>query len=49
MLMQLCLEKIDSSGRNSKIKISCWEKMENKKISVHYHVGCSGSGNGRWN
>ena len=25
------------------------EKMENKEISVHYQVGCSGSGNGRWN
>jgi len=30
-------------------KMSCWEKMENKEISVHYQVGCSGSGNGRWN
>ena len=25
------------------------KKMENKKISVHYQVGCNGSGNGRWN
>jgi len=25
------------------------EKMENKKISVHYQVGRNGSGNGRWN
>jgi len=25
------------------------KKMENKEISVHYQVGCSGSGNGRWN
>ena len=23
--------------------------MENKEILVHYQVGCSGSGNGRWN
>ena len=25
------------------------EKMENKNISLHYQVGCNGSGNGRWN
>jgi len=31
------------------VKISCWEKMEYKEISVQYQVGCSGSGNGRWN
>ena len=24
-------------------------KMENKKISVYYQVGCNGSDNGRWN
>jgi len=24
-------------------------KMENKEFSVQYQVGCSGSGNGRWN
>jgi len=31
------------------VKISCWGKMENKVISGHYQVGCSGSGNCRWN
>jgi len=31
------------------VKISYWKKMENKKFSVHYQVGCNGSGNGRWN
>jgi len=31
------------------VKMSCSKKMENKKISVRYQVGCNSSGNGRQN